>query len=245
MFYANPPGGYKRGMRQPPLVLALILALAAPAVAADPLSAGRFESLAGAGGMLIAAPHGGYDRYSDDVARQVALATGAGYVLASGFRTFEHPWNVNRPTEGAKLTADTEIHSPAARVVYEAYAGHVKRHAPRLYVEIHGNSRPESAGWIEVATVNVPETAARALQADFRRRVSALDASYPRFDLQIEPLDPIHYRAAGAKRFGILGHMPRVVHMELPAGIRFDERVRSRYAWTIAQVLDGFASSLK
>ncbi|MFN3428684.1 MAG: hypothetical protein ACK46X_01895, partial [Candidatus Sericytochromatia bacterium] len=54
----------------------------------------------------------------------------------------------------------------------------------------------------------------------------------------------IHYRAAGAKRFGILGHMPRVLHLELPAAMRFDARVRSRYAWTIAQVLDGASREL-
>lgn len=243
-FYANQSRGYKRGMRQLLLVLAFSASFTLPAVAASPLEAGRFEVLPGATGVLVAAPHGGYDLHSDDVARQVALATGAGYVLASGFRTFAHPWNVNRPTAGAGRAPDDEDHSPDARVVYEAFAGHVTRHAPRLYVEIHGNSRPASAGRIEVATLNIPDEAAQAFQADFRRRVAKLDASYPRYDLWIEPHDPIHYRAASAKRQGVLRLVPRMVHMELPKGMRFDARVRSRYAWTIAQCVEGLAERL-
>lgn len=227
------------------LLAASTLVCSPPALAASPLTVGRFETLPSATGVLVAAPHGGYDLHSDDVARRVALAIGAGYVLASGFRTFDHPWNVNRPTAGAGRQPADEARTPEARAVYEAYRAHVMRQAPRLYVEIHGNSRAESAAAIEVATVNIPLEAARAFQADFRRRVAALDGAYPRFDLKIEPLDAIHYRAASAKQQGLLALMPRVVHLELPKGIRFDEKVRSRYAWTIAQCVEGLAARLE
>lgn len=232
-------------MRQLLLVLALAATLAAPAAAASPLSEGRFEVLPGLTGVLVAAPHGGYDLHSDDVARRVALATGAGYVLAGGFRTFAHPWNVNRPTAGAGRTPDQEERTPEAGVVYAAYARHVTAQAPRLYVEIHGNARAESAGWIEAATVNLPEPLVSAFQADFRRRVAALDASYPRFDLKIEPFDAIHFRATSAKQQGVFRLVPRGLHLELPKAMRLDPRVRSRYAWTIAQCVEGLAKRLE
>jgi hypothetical protein len=245
---ANQPNGYKRGMRQLLLVLALSAAIplqTAWAAAATPPVAGRFEALPGDTGVLVAAPHGGYDLHSDDVARQVALATGAGYLLASGFRTFAHPWNVNRPTAGAGRSPDQEDRTPEAAGVYAAYARLVKAQAPRLYVEIHGNARPESAGWIEAATVNIPAPLAAAFQADFRSRVAALDATYPRYDLKIEPFDDIHYRATGAKQHGIFRHVPRGLHLELPKAMRLDPRVRSRYAWTIAQCVEGLAKRLE
>lgn len=232
-------------MRQLLLVLALSATLAAPAAAASPLSEGRFEALPGLTGVVVAAPHCGYDLRSDDVARQVALATGAGYVLAGGFRTFAHPWNVNRPTSGAGRTPDQEDRTPEAAAVYAAYARLVKAQAPRLYVEIHGNARPESAGWIEAATVNIPAPLAAAFQADFRRRVAALDAAYPRFDLKIEPFDEIHFRASSAKQHGVFQLVPRALHLELPKAMRLDPRVRSRYAWTIAQCVEGLAKRLE
>jgi hypothetical protein len=244
--HANQPNGYKLGMRQLLLVLALAAALPVQAAvaSASPLAAGRFEALPGDTGVVVAAPHGGYDLHSDDVARRVALATGAGYVLAGGFRTFDHPWNVNRPTAGAGRSPDQEDRPPEARVVYEAYARHVTAQAPRLYVEIHGNARAESAGWIEAATVNIPAPLAAAFQADFRARVAALDATYPRYDLKIEPFDALHYRAAAAKQHGIFRLVPRGLHLELPKAMRLAPRVRSRYAWTIAQCVEGLAKRL-
>lgn len=246
MFYAKHRGGYKPDMRQL-LLVSTLLALAAPVAAApaDPVSVGHFETWTGTTGMVVAAPHGGFDLHSDAVARQVALATGAGYVLASGYRTKDHPWNVNRPTEGVGLKAEDERHTPEAKAIYLAYAEQVARQCPKLYVEIHGNSRPESADAIEVATLNVPDAAARALQAEFRRRVDALDGAYPRFDLKIEPFDAIHFRAGGAKRFGVFNRVPRVVHLELPGAMRFDEPTRTRYAWVIAQSLEAMVRSLK
>lgn len=240
MFYAN-PYGYNRGMMKPLLVLAALTALAAPT---SPLDAGRFEVLPSTTGVVVGAPHGGFDWLSDAMARQIALNIGAGYVLASGFRTREHPWNVNRPTAGVGMKEDQEAHTPEAQVVYDAYAKRVRALAPTLYVEIHGNNRQQSAGWIETATVNIPEPEARIFQADFRGRVGMLDASYPRFDLRIEPFDEIHYHAASAKSQGVFRDVPRVVHMETPKAMRTNERVRSRYAWILAECVDDMACRL-
>jgi hypothetical protein len=239
-------------MTKPLLVLTALAALSAPftgggpqALATSPLEAGHFEASRGATCVVVAAPHGGFDLESDTMARQVALTIGAGYLLATGFRTFDHPWNVNRPTAGVGLKEEDEARTPEAQQVYEAYAQRLKQLAPCLYVEIHGNNRRESAGQIETATVNIQEGAARAFQADFRTRVAALDASYPRFDLKIEPLDAIHFRATSTKAQGVFTLVPRAVHLETPKAMRTDERVRSRYAWILAECVDDLACRLQ
>ncbi|MFP5502578.1 MAG: hypothetical protein ACLGIN_08815 [Candidatus Sericytochromatia bacterium] len=226
-------------MRTLILALAMSCLLSSPALAAPE---GRFERLAGEGGMLVAAPHGGYDRHSEQIAREVALQSGAGYLLALGFRTFEQPWNVNRPTAGVGLKAHEEARPPEAAAVYRAYLGHVLTAAPALYVEIHGNKRPESAGWIEVATQGLTPEEAAAFRGFFRARAAQL-TDVPRFDMRIEPLDPIHYKASGAKAHGVFREVGRVLHLELPWAMRRDERVRSRYAWAIASALNDFRLS--
>lgn len=214
----------------------LALASAGESAAAGPLDAGRFEERAGSRALLIAAPHGGFDWQTEAIARRIASATGAGCLVAIGYRTRQHPWNVNRPTEGVGLASASEPRSPEARAVYEAYAARVEAFAPALYVEIHGNARPASAGFIECATWRISPEEARALRNAYLRRVSALPPGLPRFGLKIEPLDPLHYRAAGAKEHGVFRLVPRGLHFELPVALRVPE-VHGPYAEALALAL--------
>lgn len=220
------------------LALLALASAGGPAAAgpADPLSAGRFETQPGSRAVLIAAPHGGFDWQTEAIARRIASATGAGCLVAIGYRTRRHPWNVNRPTEGVGLAAAAEPRSPEAEAVYEAWAARVTTLAPQLYVEIHGNARPASAGAIECATWKISPEEARAFRDAYLRRVSALPAALPRFGLRIEPLDPLHYRAAGAKANGVFRLVPRGMHLELPVALRVPE-VHGPYAEAIALAL--------
>jgi hypothetical protein len=223
-----------------PLLLsfALMLAAAPPPPAVPP--GGTMQVLASSGGLLVAAPHGGFDLYSDDIARRVALLAGGGYLLASGYRTRERPINVNRPTEGVRLAPDDERRTPEAARVWEAWKARLDAERPGLYVEIHGNSRPESAGAIEVATIGVGPEDAAWLRADFARRLAFLAPGMPHLPWRIEPLDDLHYRAAGAKRDGALARVPVALHLETPYAVRGDERVRGRYADLIAGTLAAY-----
>lgn len=223
------------------LAFTLLLLFAAPALA-SPLAEGRFEVRGSVGGLLVAAPHGGFDRFSEDVARQVAWAADGGYLIALGYRTPAHPWNVNRPTAGVGLASANETEPPEAAAVYAAYAAHVRRLAPRLYVEIHGNGRKESAGWAEVATQGVGPDDARFVKAEFERRAAALS---PTLGMRIEPIDKIHYAASGVKRRGVFRLVGKALHFELPWAMRGDERVRSRYAWAIAQTVAAYDARLR
>lgn len=220
------------------IVLFAGLITSQPAIAASPVEEGRFTLVRAASSLLIAAPHGGFDRYSDAFAREVALMCGASYLLADGFRTPAHPWNVNRPTEGVKLKAADEPITAAAQAVYLAYSGHVRKVSPALYVEIHGNSRPESAGFIELATQNLSVEDARWLKADFEARVARMPGRVRRFGLKIEPLDALHYQATSVKKQGVFCQVPRALHFETPWAMRSDDYTRGRYAAAIAGSLD-------
>lgn len=240
-----------------PAILAIVFTAALPPVpdAPAPLPAGGaveggamnggvMQVLDAHGGLLVAAPHGGFDRHTDEMARRVALLAGGGYLLASGYRTPARPINVNRPTEGVGLAADQERVTPAAERVWAAWAARLEAQRPRLYVEIHGNSRAASAGAIEVATVGVTPAQAAWLKAEFGRRLAFLAPAMPRLPWLVEPLDPIHYRAGGAKRSGALARVPMALHLETPWAVRADERVRGRYADLIASTLVAFRARL-
>lgn len=223
-----------------PIALGLVVATAFPPAPAG----GTMEVLDARGGLLVAAPHGGFDRFTDEMARRIALLAGGGYLLASGYRTPARPLNVNRPTEGVGLAPDDERRTADAERVWAAWSARLAGQRPRLYVEIHGNSRAASAGAIEVATVGVDAPQAAWLKAEFARRLAFLDREMPRLPWLVEPLDPLHYRAAGAKRDGALARVPMALHLETPWRIRGDERLRGRYADLIAGTLVAFEAHL-
>lgn len=215
-----------------------------PALVALALAAPTLQSLPVEDGLLVAAPHGGFDLHSDEIARRVALLAGGGYLLASGYRTKERPLNVNRPTEGAGIPADEERHTPAAAAVWQVWRAKLAAGKPRLYVEIHGNSRKASAHQIEVATVGIDAATATRLQADFAFRLQGLDRDAPRLPWAIEPLATLHYSARGAKQWGALGMVPRALHLEIPFAVRNDEKLRGRYADCIASTVAAFVREL-
>jgi hypothetical protein len=204
--------------------------LLAAALSVDPLAMGRMQSAGPPGGLVLAAPHGGFDLDTDEMARQAALLAGAGYLIASGYRTKEHPWNVNRPTAGVGLAPDAEARTPEAARVYQAYAARLDALRPALYVELHGNSRKESAGAIEVAAKGIPAAALLALQADFARRLAWLPAGCPRLPLAIEGFQPIHFHAEGAKQGGAFARVAHGLQLEIPRAARENPRWRSAYA---------------
>lgn len=188
--------------------LMLTFMLGLPAQAQDVLALGSFEVTDRNSPILIAAPHGGYDTGTEEIARKVAQLLNASCIVATGYRTVDHPINVNRPTEGVRLAANLEHVTGDAQTVYDAYRTQVLALKPKLYVEIHANIRPESANAIEAATRGITSNEARLLKT-----ASALP-------VLIEPLDKLYYRASSAKRLGILSQLPYALHFELPTSLR-------------------------
>ena len=197
---------------------------------------GEIAVRAGRPGVVVAAPHGTSDARTAGIAATIAERTGFGLVVASGFSIESsrrgragRRYQVNRPFEGAAgRPFSEETATPQARRVYEAYVSRVSEVAqgPLLfYVEIHGNSRPQTAGRIEIATVGVDRELALRLRTLAEMIRDAHVRAHPdvvRLDILVEPADPVVYTASGAKRDGILTLPLQALHIELPAAARME-----------------------
>jgi hypothetical protein len=208
----------------------------APAVPAPRTTApgGSVQVEKGRPGLVIAAPHGTSDAATDLMGRELAKLTGFGLVVATGYANLDgegRRYNVNRPTESVPgVAARLEVETEAARQVYQAYRRHVTEAAQgtlRLYVEVHGNSRPESAGRVEIATVGVSRENAWRLKTLLELiRDSRLppEGNVPRLEVWMESQDPVMYTASVAKQSGILAQTPLALHIELPRAARTTHR---------------------
>jgi hypothetical protein len=203
---------------------------------ASPPTGGQITVRPGRAGFVVAAPHGASDANTDEMAAEVARRTGFGLVIASGFAVEDEGqgrpgcrYQVNRPREAGRPASEHES-TPAARKVYELYERRVLEAAQgplRFYAEIHGNSRAQCAGQIEIATVGVgPELAARLRALAELIRDAHLRASHEvqRLDVRVEPVDAVTDGASGVKREGILRLPERGLHIELPRCARREWR---------------------
>ncbi len=172
--------------------------------------------MAGDGGLTLMAPHGKYDYRTKQLAAELALAHPANVVRAWGYRTDEHYINVNRPTE-----TTSETWTERAQAVFDVFRACVQQLGPADYVEIHGNSKQQTALEIQVATVNVDAALAQLLKDTYQSARSGLLLD---FALKIEPLDEVYWTAGGNKAAGMMNEPPgRCLHIELPKALRTDE----------------------
>lgn len=195
-------------------------------------SLGNFEIQSTRQGVIIAAPHGTYDIHTDVLAKDVARALGAGYIIARGFSPGASRVNVNRPTEGAAYVCERERRTERARDVYDHYVRLIGKScdgkALRLYVEIHGHTNLLFLNRIEIATTGVTIEEARQLKkhfSTFLARAKEVYPAYPELELRIEPLDKIFFSARCNKTTGYIStrHMDRALHMEIPRSARTPE----------------------
>ena len=206
---------------------------------------GVFEHQPTGTGILIAAPHGTFDAHTALIAVETARQLSAGYVTAQRFEVGQVRINVNRPTEGANLSCAREVRSDRAREVYAAYRGVVNAAAAgkplRLYVEIHGNSRVESSGHIELATTGVSTDEARRIKDAYAAgsvRVRKNVPDFPDIALLIEPVDRVYFTASCTKREGALAGevASRTLHFELPRSAR-EPSARDAVSMIIADIV--------
>ena len=208
----------------------------APGVPAPraPAVTGSVRVEKGRPGLVIAAPHGTSDIATDAMGHDLAKLTGFGLVVVTGYSNLDgdgRRYNVNRPTESVPGAATRlEVETAAARQVYQAYRRQVAEAAQgplRLYVEVHGNARAESAGRMEIATVGVSRDDAwrlKTLLELIRDSRVPVEGDVPRLDVWIEPQDPLLYTASAAKQLGVLGQAPLALHIELPRLARTTHR---------------------
>jgi hypothetical protein len=201
-------------------------------------------------GLVIAAPHGTSDTATDVIGRDLAKLTGWGLVVVTGYAHIDgdgRRYNVNRPTEGVPgAAARLEVETEPARQVYQAYRRQVAEAAQgpvRLYVELHGNGRQESAGRLEIATVGVGRDDAWRLKTLLELiRDSRVPPGIPSLEVWIESLDPLWYTASAAKQSGMLGQVALALHIEIPRAARTTHR--EAYTTLLADFLIQSASLL-
>jgi hypothetical protein len=218
-------------------------------------------------GLVVAAPHEGYDMYSGDLARRVSKALGWGRVVAKEYRdTKLKRWiNVNRPTERAYVGTKRgkERHTAKAQAVYAEYArrlrvagGVAAGKALPLLVEIHGHNRKVKIG-LQTVRLDVIECATTGFSA---AELRALYARYQELAAQRWPLgahiqlkfDRIHetyryrgttvkfrYKASGAREAGSLQAKvaARVLHFELPQNARSTKTQRAAFGQLLSKLL--------
>jgi len=179
----------------------------------------------GRAGAVIAAPHGGSDPRTGELAAELARRTGFGLVVANGVAAQDAGaaaggarYHVNRPPQGVPGRAP----AGEARRVDEAYEQRVREAARgrlAFYAEIHGDRRSDAVGPIEIATAGVQAADARRLRvllelvrdAHLRAHPGA-----PRLDARVAPADPAV--------FGILPPPGRALHIALPRAARIEWR---------------------
>jgi hypothetical protein len=225
-------------------------------------------------GLVLAAPHEGYDMYSGDLAKRVSKKLGWGWVVAKEYRdTKAKRWlDVNRPTErrwSGSRKGDEKV-TDKGKTVFAEYVRRLRSAAQvgqsesiPLLVEFHGHNRRVKIGTqklrldvIEVATQGFNETQLRELQARFD---ALADQRWPvgdRIQLRIDRLHEryryrgtmirFNYRASGAKREGSL--QPSVsahaLHFELPQNARSTKTQRSAFAEILAKTIAPLAAEL-
>jgi len=136
---------------------------AAPAVDLPSAPArGHAGARPGRPGFVVAAPHGGRDVDTDDIAVEIARRTGFGLVVAPAFGPDAYETRVLEASQGPL----------------------------RFYAEIRGNDRRDCAGQIEIATVGVDRDLAlrlRALAELIRDAHLRAHRHVQRLDVLVEP----------------------------------------------------------
>ena len=187
----------------------------------EALSLGQFSSQDNNSDYIITAPHGGYDLMTEIIVRKVCDNILWNCLIAQNFRSKSHPLNVTRPTEKYGVSSNNEVPTERALYVYGEYLRQIYliNKAPKLYVEIHGNSRNESKNRIEIATVSITDDQARRIKLILENALSSTKLTQ---SIAIENIDYIYYHATSSKARGSLSKIKPALHFEFPKGVRMN-----------------------
>jgi len=219
------------------LLLGLLWAWPAGADCGLAVQYGQIEARKAASGYILAAPHGLFDKYTDQIAGALCQQLGWNCLIARGQRRARHPINVNRPTEGVHLSSDQEQHTQRARQVYACYREtlhQLKTSHFRLYVELHGNARSESQHQIEIATPGLSLLQKQQVAEIFSRALQQQGLS-PRLRVAVQGLEKIYFTHGSARKFGVFAEMRPVLALEIPRWVRQEPAARKSLIAALAQ----------
>lgn len=222
-------------------------AAAVPRIEIRPSEFGKLELIASRKdlyGVVIGAPHGSFDQYTAELAKQLSFRTGLAAVIAKGFTPTEADgWriNVNRPTERIFSREGFEIATKRATEVYRKFKNAVVELAGgrlQLYIDLHQYGRGDQ---IQVATVGISRYEAMMVKDAYREIGNKLlgKKSAPAVAaLLIEPLDEIEIGAWPVKAEGILSVSEKGLHFEIPQIVLLSAESREVYSRLLAELID-------
>lgn len=206
------------------LVLLSACSLHRPLVREEMQGLGHFEyrePADGLEGVVIGAPHGGSDRNSDKIARTISDRTGAGLVMAYGFKS--RRLSVSQPV--VRLSPYPALHGSSRRAsVFDDYKRMLQKAAKGemdLYIGVHRSKEREVADRIEVVTSGLTFEEAKALKAAYMeiRNLLLEGRQAPHLEIAIEPLDKISWRTAGEKHHGVLLIAAKGLNLRVPGNL--------------------------
>lgn len=219
-------------------------------------------------GLVLAAPHEGYDMYTGDITNRVANRIGWGRVIAKEYRDSKAKrWlDVNRPTQRLWSLGGKRGKEQTTRAGREAFAkylgrlrtaGQVAEGPLTLLVEFHGHNRRVQVGTqkvrldvIECASRGFSDAELRELQTRYRRLAAERWPVGPIIELHFDQLDSsyryrgttqrFYFRASGAKKAGSLqaSVTTRALHFELPQNVRSTKTQRQAFGRLFADLLE-------
>jgi len=182
---------------------------------------GRFEfreAADGLEGIVIGAPHGRTDRLSDSLAKSISDRTGAGLVIAYGFKSKR--LSVTQPVAGfyPHLASLNPLQRGSVFRDYKRILRETAKGDLALYVGIHRSSESEVSDRIEVATSGLTFEEAGALKDAYMQIRDQLSSKQevPMLRMSIEPLDRISWHAPGVKHHGILLFAEKGLNLRVP-----------------------------
>lgn len=204
--------------------------------------------------ITITAPHGTNDVRTDLMVERISKKGGFPAVIATGFvekdGLIRNRINVNRPSEKYN-SGSTKMHffSKRSELVYKEFLKRVleihRNRDKNLYVEIHGQSKfPQE---IEIATKGITLDDARYFFRLWEKNKNITKKTkriFNNFEVRIEPLHSIYYRATDNKDFGVISKMKKALHIELPYVLRTVPEYRKLTEKLITKVLIEFKKKI-
>ncbi|MBI4527125.1 MAG: hypothetical protein HY695_25290 [Deltaproteobacteria bacterium] len=184
-------------------------AFAAPVVEERIPDLGRFEFRKpdkGMEGVIIGASHGETDRKSDRLARAVSDQTGAGLVVAYGFKSKR--LSVTQPVAGLtfrRMSARAPLDRGSVFREYRKIVVDTANGELDFYVGLH-HARENPADTIDVATAGLTFEQAQFLKDVYIRTRDRflVDEAIPKLGMALDPLDQISWKVWGVKHHGVL-----------------------------------------
>lgn len=183
-------------------------------------------------GVVIGATHGLTEPYAAEVATALSDHTGAGLVIAYGFRATRIP--VAQPLVHMSPVATSiaagrrpgSVYSQFRSLLQGAVAGPI-----HFYVGIRAIDSKTPVNRIEVATGGLSFEQVGALKDLFLRiRDRAIEGSViPKVDMRLNPVDDVSWNVTGVKQHGVLLLAERGLILRLPKALA-DPRVKSVYS---------------